>query len=171
MTAPSFWIKRHIDRVRPGGHVLDVAAGGGRHVDLCRLLGLRVTAVDRDVSGLDRLAGDAAVRIVEADLEAGTWPLGKGAFDGVIVTNYLWRPTIPDVLGAVAPGGLLLWETFATGNERFGRPRNPDFLLGPNELLHAVLPGFEVLAFESVVDEGPEPAAWQRIAARRPPAA
>ncbi|MEC9345125.1 MAG: class I SAM-dependent methyltransferase [Pseudomonadota bacterium] len=171
MAAPSFWIKRHIDRVRPGGHVLDVAAGGGRHVGLCRLLGLRVTAVDRDVSGLDRFAGDADVRIVEADLEAGTWPFPGATFDGVIVTNYLWRPTIPDVLGAVAPGGVLLWETFAVGNARFGRPRNPDFLLGPNELLHAVLPDFEVLAFESVEEAGPEPAVRQHIAARRPPAA
>lgn len=165
--APSFWIKRYIDLVRPGGHVLDVAAGGGRHVVLCRLLGLRVTAIDRDVSALATLSADAGVHVVAADLEAAPWPLGPEQFDAVIVVNYLWRPAIPAILAAVAPGGVVLWETFAAGNERFGRPRNPDFLLRPNELLHATADGFDILAFEQTSEPDPEPAVRQRIAARR----
>ena len=167
MSMPSLWVKRHIDLIRPGGSVLDVAAGGGRHVALCRLLGLSVTAVDRDIAGLARFAADAGVRAIRADLETGRWPLEAGVFDGVIVTNYLWRPAIPAVLAAVAPGGVLIWETFAMGHERLGRPRNPDFLLHPNELLHALAQGFEVLGFEQVEEAGPEPALRQRIAARR----
>ncbi|WP_417514922.1 class I SAM-dependent methyltransferase [Minwuia sp.] len=168
MNAPDIWIKRHIDLVPDGGRVLDIAAGEGRHVALCRTLGLKVVAVDRDVSGLQQFRNDDDVTILEADLEDRAWPLPGERFDGIIVCNYLWRALFPTVLDCLAPGGCLIWTTFATGNEAFGRPRNPDFLLRRNELLQRVLPELEVLAYSHGLVHRPTPAVRQSIAARRP---
>ncbi len=152
--------------VRPGGRALDVAAGGGRHSRLLLAHGLGVTAVDRDPDQQPDAPGLIKLR---ADLEDGSpWPLGGQAFDLVVVTNYLHRPILPAIVQAVAPGGLLLYETFAAGNERFGRPRNPDFLLRPGELKSAVAGRLEVLAFEEVELAEPRRAVVQRIAARAP---
>ncbi|MBI1774735.1 MAG: class I SAM-dependent methyltransferase [Proteobacteria bacterium] len=165
----SSWVERFARLVPSGGTVLDLAAGSGRHTRFFRRLGYRVLAVDRDIAGLADLAEDAAVEVVAADLESGApWPLGQGRFAGVVVANYLWRPLLPAILGAVAPGGALLYETFAVGNERFGRPRNPDFLLRPGELLEAVHGALAVIAYEHLEVATPRPALVQRIAAIKP---
>ena len=108
-------------------------------------------------------------QIIEADLEDGSaWPLADRQFDLFVVANYLWRPILAHIVGAVAPGGMLLYETFAAGNESFGRPRNPDFLLRPGELLEAVRGRLDVLAYEQLYQETPSPRIVQHIAARRP---
>lgn len=169
---PSGWIEQHLPRAGGPRTLLDVAAGRGRHTALALDRGYSVTALDRATDGLSRFAADPMVRIIEADLEADNaggpgWPLHGKSFAVVVVTNYLWRPLFPDLLAAVAPGGLLLYETFARGQEMIGRPRNPEFLLGRNELLDLVRPTLDVIAFEDLVDPGPRPAVRQRIAARR----
>lgn len=163
---PSPWIERYAALIRAGGRVLDFAAGGGRHTRLLLARGHRVVAVDRDTSALQSaVAGDAACRTVTLDLEGGEpWRLG-GGYDGIIVTNYLYRLAFADLVAALAPAGVLLYETFMLGNERFGKPSNPDFLLRPNELIEAFSPHLTVLAFEQGIVSRPRPAAIQRLAA------
>ena len=163
---PSPWVRRFLPLVPAGGRVLDLAAGQGRHVRLLRANRYQVVAVDRDAAALRAaFAGDAAVSIVETDLEDGSsWQLGQG-FDGVVVTNYLHRPLLPALEAALAPGGALIYETFMTGNERFGRPANPDFLLAPGELLAAFGSRLTVVAFEQGHITTPRPAVIQHIAA------
>ena len=154
--------------VPPGGTVLDLACGGGRHTRFLLSVGHDVVAVDRDVSGLADLSGDTRLEVVEADLEDGSpFRLAGRRFDGVVVTRYLHRPLLPALVEAVAAGGVLVYETFAAGNERFGRPSNPAFLLRPGELLEAVRGRLRVVAYEDVVVDEPRPAAVQRIAAVR----
>jgi SAM-dependent methyltransferase len=154
--------------VRPGSHVLDLACGAGRHARLFLERGCRVLAVDRDVSALRDLRNDPHLEVLEIDLERGSdYPLAGRLFDAVVVVNYLHRPQLANLVSSVAPGGLLLYETFAAGNERFGRPRNPDFLLKPGELLDAVRGRLRVLAYEDLDICEPSPAAVQRIAAHR----
>ena len=164
-SAPSAWVERWATWIRPGGAVLDVAAGSGRHARLLARLGFEVDAVDRDA----RLFGAAVdgVSLRQADIEAGAWPYAGRSFDAIVVTNYLHRPLLPLLVSSLAPGGLLVYETFARGNERFGKPSNPAFLLEPGELLDAVRGKLRVLAYEDLVVERPKPAAIQRIAARR----
>ncbi len=149
MAAPSTWVVRFASLIVSKGPVLDLAAGRGRHSRLLLDRGHPVVAVDRDVSGLQDLASRAGLEIVSANLESGPWPLAERRFDGVIVTNYLHRPLLPTVANAVAAGGVLIYETFARGNEAFGRPRNPEFLLAPDELLGVAREGgLAVTAFE-----------------------
>lgn len=163
---PSPWIRRFLPLLQRAGRVLDLAAGGGRHTALLRGRGCTVLAVDRDAAALQaRFAGDPGVEIRTLDLEdGGPWRLG-GGFAGVVVTNYLYRPLLAPMVEALAPGGALLYETFMLGNERFGRPSNPDFLLRPGELLEAAMPALTVIAFEQGIVDQPRPAAIQRIAA------
>jgi SAM-dependent methyltransferase len=152
--------------IAPEAAVLDVAAGGGRHSRFFADRGHRVTAVDRDTS---RVAAHAGVETVEADLEDGSpWPLPGHAFGAVIVTNYLHRPLFPALLDALAPGGVLLYETFMEGNERFGEPSRPAFLLKDGELLDRVRGRLSVTAYEARMISEPKMAMVQRIAARRP---
>jgi SAM-dependent methyltransferase len=167
LPAPSPWVLRFLPLIRPGGRVLDLAAGNGRHVRLLRERGFTVTAIDRDIEALRPLAGpDCEIR--EIDLETGApWPLG-GGWDGIIVTRYLYRPLLPDLAGALAADGVLVYETFMLGNERFGRPDKPEFLLRPGELL-AALAGLTILAFEQGEIAAPRPAMIQRLCARRGP--
>ena len=143
-----------------------MAAGGGRHTALLRECGYRVLAVDRDTATLARrFAGDPAVEVRTLDFEdGGPWRLGQG-FDGIVVTNYFHRPLFAPMIEALAPTGALLYETFMLGNERFGRPSNPDFLLRPGELLAAFGSALTVVAFEQGIVDEPRPAAIQRIAA------
>jgi SAM-dependent methyltransferase len=150
------------------GNVLDLACGGGRHGRLFLENGHPVTFLDRDLSGVTDLRGDDRAELIEADIEAGPWPLDGRTFDAVVVTNYLWRPLKPRIAAAVAPGGVLLYETFMAGNERFGKPSNPDFLLLPDELLDwCRAAGLTVRAFE----QGEEThAVRQRICAVKAPA-
>lgn len=167
--APSAWIERFADRVPAGGRVLDLACGGGRHARLFLHRGHPVTLVDRDLSGVSDLGGRGDVETLDADLEdGGPFPLAGRSFAGVVVTNYLHRPLLPAMVQAVAPGGVLLYETFAQGNEAFGKPSNPAFLLAPGELLEAVRGALRVRAYEELVVDAPRPAAVQRLCAERP---
>jgi len=159
----SAWIIRFSPLVPAGGPVLDLACGGGRHVRWFAERGHPVTGVDRDCVALDNLAG--ICETIEADIESDPWPLAGRQFAAVVVTNYLWRPLYPRILESLAPGGLLLHETFAQGQETVGKPSRPDFLLAPGELLRAY-PGLRVVAFEDGFLD--EPARFvQRIAAVR----
>lgn len=160
---PSPWVKRFAHLISRGGAVLDVACGSGRHLRWLAAQGFRVCGVDRDAEALS--ASQGAGELIVADLEAGPWPLGERRFDAVVVTNYLWRDKLPRVVAAVAPGGVLLYETFAVGNERYGRPSNPAFLLRPGELLEATR-GLHVVAYEDGVLDEPTRRV-QRIAALR----
>ena len=164
----SEWIVRFAALVPPAGRVLDVAAGSGRHTRFFLDRGHPVTAVDRDTSGLADLKDDPAFESLEFDLETGApWPLPGRQFEAVVVTNYLHRPSPPrHRRRRRRHGGVLLYETFARGQERFGRPQNPDFLLTPGELLDAARPALQVIAYEDLILDGPSPRAVQRIAAR-----
>jgi SAM-dependent methyltransferase len=159
--APSPWIARWAHLVPAGGAVLDLACGRGRHLRWFHERGHPVTGVDRDAEALRGLPGETLV----ADIENGPWPLAGRQFAAVVVTNYLWRPLFPRILQALAPGGVLLHETFAQGNETVGRPARPDFLLAAGELLRAY-PGLRVVAFEDGFLDAP-PRFVQRIAAVR----
>ena len=161
---PSPWIRRWAHLLPAGGTVLDVACGSGRHLRWLAGQGFRVTGVDRDAAAVEPLRDLG--RILVADIEGGPWPFAGERFDGVVVTNYLWRQRLADIVEAVAPGGVLLYETFAVGNETVGKPSRPDFLLGPGELLQATQ-GLEVVAYENGFLDGP-PRFVQRIAAVRP---
>lgn len=169
MPEPSAWVARFLPGVKRGGHVLDVACGSGRHVRLALAQGCRVTGIDRDISRALPLADNPALTLIEADLEAGSpFPLRGERFDGVIVTNYLWRPILPDIVSCVAADGVLIYETFAQGHERRGRPCNPDYLLRPDELVEAVRPGLTVICYEHGITAGERPKIVQRIAACGP---
>lgn len=166
-TAVSPWIRRWSRLVTPGADVLDLACGGGRHSRWFASRGHPVTAVDRDVATTAWAGMEALVTPQVVDLEADAWPLGIRTFGAVVVTNYLHRPLFPHIVAAVAPGGWLLYETFSAGNERFGRPSNPDFLLRPAELLEAVAGQLHIVAYEDRRVDRPSPALVQRIAAVR----
>jgi len=168
--APSNWVARFAPLIPVGrggeGWVLDLAAGSGRHTRLLLDRGHRVLAVDRDTSRLDWLAGRAGLEIRAADLEAEpSWRPDGPAFNGIVVTNYLWRPLLPLLPGWLRNGGVLIYETFARGNERFGRPGNPAHLLEAGELLEAVRGRLQVVAYEHGAFAKPRPAVIQRIAA------
>jgi SAM-dependent methyltransferase len=154
--------------VSAGAPVLDLACGQGRHTRLFLARGHPVTAVDIDVSGLEDIARHPGLEIVRADLEDGTpWPLPGRRFGAVVVTNYLCRPLFSHIIGAVDAEGLLLYETFALGNEAHGRPTNPDFLLRPGELIERVQGRLEIVAYEHGFLERPRPMVRQRICAVR----
>ena len=162
-TAPSVWVNRFLPLIKPGGLVLDLAAGSGRHVRLLRDCGFAVCAVDRDTTALLAFAGPCC-KVRQIDLETDDRRQLGDDYDGIIVANYLHRPLLPAIARALAPGGVLIYETFARGNERFGRPRNPDFLLRPDELLEAFTT-LTVVAFEQGEVSVPRPAVIQRLAA------
>ena len=163
MTASS-WITTWAGLVPAGVRVLDLAAGNGRHARFFAGRGHPVTAVDRDVSGL---AATDTVEVIQADLEDGSpWPLAGRTFGAVVVTNYLHRPLFPVLLDSIRPGGVLLYETFMIGNERFGKPSRPEFLLRDGELLDLVRDRLSVTAYEARLISEPKMAMVQRIAAR-----
>lgn len=162
------WVQRCAAYLPAAGAVLDLACGGGRHARLLAQRGHAVEAVDRDAAALAQLAGVRGVTVRVADLEHGPWPYAGRHFSGIVVTNYLHRPLLPLIAGALAGDGVLVYETFMVGNERFGRPSNPDFLLRPQELLDlARAAGLRVLAYEEGAVETPRPAVLQRLCARR----
>ena len=172
--AGSPWILRWLDRLPRGASVLDFAAGSGRHARAAAERGLQVLAVDRDEQALARLpdgqaAGSPTIRSRAVDLESGPWPFAAHErFDAVVVANYLFRPRFALLASLLAPGGLLVYETFAQGNERYGRPSNPAFLLAPGELFErAQRAGLTVLAYEAGLVQRPSPAAIQRVCAIR----
>ena len=163
--SPSPWVLRFAALVAERGRVLDVACGAGRHARFFAAQGHPVDAVDRDLAGLVDVPD--LVRALETDLEAGPWPYAGEKFAGVVVTNYLHRPLLPTLIACVASGGVFIYETFAAGNEQYGRPSRPDFLLQPGELLEAVRGQLQVIAFEDIHVKSPKPAKVQRIAAIR----
>jgi SAM-dependent methyltransferase len=157
---PSAWVLAWAPRIA-SGTVLDVACGGGRHARVFLERGLKVVAVDRAPQPIP------GARLVQADLEDGSpWPFAGERFEGIVVTNYLWRPLFPVLAESLAPGGLLIYETFMAGNERYGKPSNPQFLLRPGELL-AAFGALDVIAFEEGFVERPKPAMMQRLCAAR----
>jgi SAM-dependent methyltransferase len=163
---PSEWVLRWADAIRARGRVLDVACGRGRHLRYLSSLGFAAVGVDRDEQALSSLRGLDGVEVRIADIESGRWPFSPEEFDGVVVTNYLHRPIFPHLVAALRSGGILIYETFAQGNDRYGRPSNPDFLLEPGELLRRVEP-LSVIAFEQGLVSSPREAVVQRICAVR----
>lgn len=164
---PSAWVRRFAPLIPAGGSVLDLACGRGRHARYLAGLGYRVEAVDRDAEALAAMDGVPGVAIRQADLEGGAWPYFGRGFDGIVVTNYLWRPLMPQVLNALEEGAVLIYETFMAGNERFGRPAKPEFLLRPGELLDLVRRRMGIVAFEQGEVAEPAPAMVQRLCATR----
>lgn len=174
MTKPSAWVTRWLSLLPPNGRILDLACGAGRHSLLLLERGHSVTAIDKDIHWLgDALAGRKEaerVELLEADLENGSpFPLTGRRFEGVVVTNYLFRPLMPALLDCLAEGGVLIYETFAVGNEAFSRPRNPDHLLREGELLETVRGRLQVISFEQGRREGAPPSVVQRICAQKGP--
>jgi SAM-dependent methyltransferase len=158
LDSPSAWVVRWAPLVARGP-VLDVACGGGRHSRFFKELGFQVVAVDREPLELE------AIRFVKADLEKGDpWPFAGQRFGGIVVTNYLYRPLFPQLVSSLAAGGVLIYETFMLGNERFGKPSNPDFLLRPGELREAFKDLQELGHEEGEIDQ-PKRAMIQRICA------
>lgn len=166
MTAPSIWVQRFQPMIRTGGPVLDVASGNGRHARYLVSQGHEVTAVDRDISALSDIR-DSRLTSIQADLEiGGARPFGDRRFAAVVVTNYLFRPLFDPIMRALEPSGILIYETFAQGNERFGHPRNPNFLLQPGELLDVASRGdLRVIAYEDLEVAEPRRARVQRLCA------
>src|SRR5688572_25287953 len=162
--AASAWVRRWAPLVERGP-VLDVACGAGRHARLFAAMGLEVVAVDRESQVFP-----GNIRLVKADLEgANPWPFSGQRFAAIVVTNYLHRPLLPRLEESLDEGGVLIYETFMVGNERFGRPSNPEFLLRPGELL-AAFRGLTVAGFEQGRVEQPKEAVIQRLCALRGPA-
>ncbi|MEO8629917.1 MAG: methyltransferase domain-containing protein [Betaproteobacteria bacterium] len=162
--SPSDWVSRFAPLIAPAGRVLDLACGHGRHTRLLAGLGFSVTAVDRDEQALASIY-EIAGEVMQADLESGAWPFERQLFAGVIVSNYLHRPLLPRLVQALLPGGVLIYETFAVGNERYGRPANPKFLLEPGELLRLAYGHLRIVAYEDLYSDRPRPAMVQRICA------
>lgn len=170
---PSRWVTRFAPLI-PSGEVLDLACGGGRHSRWLARLGHTVLAIDRDAAALEATAGER-ICTLQLDLErdgaehAADWPLSPSRFAGVVVTNYLHRPLLPALFASLAPGGVLIYETFALGNSQFGKPSNPSFLLVPGELLRAAAhaDAIRVIAYEDGYVAEPAPAMVQRICCLR----
>jgi SAM-dependent methyltransferase len=164
--APSAWVQRWSHLVPTGGSVLDVACGHGRHLRWFSQRGHAVTGVDRSPEAITAVT--PLGRAVLADIENGPWPFDGERFDAVVVTNYLWRPLLSRIVDSVAEGGVLLYETFASGNESVGKPSRPDFLLQPGELLQASQ-GLHVVAYEDGFCDRPERFVQRLAAVRKRP--
>jgi len=176
ITAPSPWVRRFASLVPgdgpAGGLVLDLAAGGGRHARHFLGRGHPVVALDKSTDAMADLAGEASAEVIAFDLESGAsafaegGPLAGRQFDGICVVNYLHRPLMADIVAALTPGGVLIYETFARGQERFVRPRNPDHLLKAGELLDLVRGRLQIVAYEHGVIEADDiPGVKQRLCA------
>lgn len=168
LNPPSPWLLRWAHLLPAGGSVLDVACGGGRHLHWAVQRGFQATGIDRDAAAL--ALAPAGARTVCADIEAGPWPLPDERFHVVLVFNYLWRPLWPALLGALAPGGLLVYETFADGQQTVGRPARADFLLQPGELIQRCA-GLHTVAYEHGFLETPARFVQRIVAVRPDPAA
>ncbi len=167
---PSPWVARFMPLVPQSGEILDLACGGGRHSRLALDSGYRAVAADRDVSGLEDLRDNTSLELIETDLEAAD-PFAPGGtlhgrtFSGIVVTNYLHRPILPRLMAALTDDGVLIYETFAAGNELYGHPRNPDYLLRPGELLEVARNGVQIVAYEHGLIHDPRDAVVQRLCA------
>ncbi|HEU4707946.1 MAG TPA: class I SAM-dependent methyltransferase [Methylophilaceae bacterium] len=161
---PSAWLKRYAYLIKPPGCVLDIAAGSGRNSRWLAAQGWQVEAVDVDAAALQTMAGVPGIATRVADLEQGPWPYAERKFDAIVVCRYLHRPLLPLLAASLEPGGVLIYETFMQGHEAYGRPKNPDFLLRPNELLEAFAGELLPHAFEQGLDVARQ-AVVQRICA------
>ena len=162
---PSEWVIRYAKYIQNHGVVLDLACGAGRHTRYMLGLSHPVVAIDIDISKLSDISDIRNLYILEYNLEESAWPLGDKEFAGIIVTNYLHRPLIPSILGSLADKGILIYETFAVGNETLGKPKNPDYLLKHEELLDFCIGQLRVIAYENLTIKKPKPAVVQRICA------
>jgi SAM-dependent methyltransferase len=164
---PSPWVTHHARQIVASGRVFDVACGAGRHARWLGAQGFLVDAVDIDIVSFTDVPD--GVNLIAADLENAPWPaaLQSNSYDGVVVTNYLWRPRLPEIFATLKVGGVLIYETFAAGNEQYGKPTRADFLLKRGELLDVAQQGFEVIAYEDTFTQVPKPAMVQRICARK----
>ena len=170
---PSKWVVEHAPLIRKGGRVLDLACGSGRHAVWLAGQGYRVDAVDRDAQALAGMQGIPNVDVSISDIETGNWPAAdqrysgvyNGIYDGIVVSRYLFRPLLSTLAAMLKPGGVLIYETFMLGNERYGRPSNPDYLLQPDELKSVYAPLLQIYAFEQGKVDDPVPAVTQRICA------
>ncbi|MGB1547047.1 MAG: class I SAM-dependent methyltransferase [Alphaproteobacteria bacterium] len=170
LSPPSSWVTRFAHRIPKGGKVLDVACGRGRHTRFFLERGHPVVAIDRDIERLGELRQHPKIEALAIDLESGEpWPFPASRFAGIIVTNYLYRPLFPSLVESLSENGVLIYETFAKGNERFGHPKNPDYLLEEGELLRRLVGELYVVSYEQCEQNEPEPAVLQRIAAIRKP--
>jgi SAM-dependent methyltransferase len=164
----SDWVQTHASKIKVGGRVLDYACGSGRHAVWLAKQSFQVMAIDRDLASLQQIKSsipDLAIQTEAIDLETDTWSLSHlGQFDAVIVTNYLYRPFLQKLPNLLNSQGVLIYETFALGNEAFGKPSNPDFLLKPNELL-GFASNMRILAYEDLTVTQPKPACVQRVCA------
>ena len=168
MIRPSPWLERFVEHIPVNRQILDLACGSGRHARWLAARGYPVLAVDRDAVAQAGLQGLANVTTEQLDLEVDAWPLAGRRFAGIVVTNYLWRPRMDDVFALLAPGGVLIYDTFMLGNEAFGKPSNPDFLLKPGELRQRIAAaGLRELAFQEGLSEQARPAMRQAICAVR----
>lgn len=168
MIPPSPWVVRHVQSIPARGKVLDLACGSGRHARFLAGLGYPVLAVDRDAEALAGLSTIEGITTRQLDLEGEEWPLAGQVFDGIVVTNYLWRPRLPDVLALLAPGGALIYETFMVGNAAYGKPTNPAFLLLAGELRQlAAAAGLREVDYAEGYVASPKPAMRQAICAIR----
>jgi SAM-dependent methyltransferase len=152
--------------IAPDSTVLDVACGAGRHMRYLAARGHRVTGVDRNPEAV--AMAQASGLVICADIENGPWPFDGQTFGCVVVTNYLWRPLLPLLVGSVAPGGVLIYETFAAGNESVGKPSRPDFLLQPGELLQATK-SLRTVAYEDGFESSPDRFVQRIVAVRAGP--
>lgn len=163
VTEASAWVRRWAGLLRPGARVLDLACGSGRNLRWLAGQGFTLTGVDRDAAALAELR--PLGEMLQADLEDGPWPLAGRTFDAVVVANYLWRPRWPELRALLAEGGVLVYETFAHGQQFVGRPARPEFLLQPGELLK-LCQGLRVVAYEDGFEDAPGRFV-QRVAAVR----
>ena len=170
---PSRWVVEHAPLIRKGGRVLDLACGSGRHATWLAGLGYQVDAVDRDAQAVAGMQGMPNINVSIADLETGHWPATdsryggncEGIYDGIVVSRYLFRPLLKTLASMLNSGGVLIYETFMLGNERYGRPSNPDYLLQPDELKTVYAPLLRIYAFEQGKVDDPVLAVTQRICA------
>jgi len=166
---PSVWVVGHMHQIKPAGSVLDVAAGYGRNARWLAAQGYQVAAVDQDATALESMAGLTNIIAYPADIEANAWPYTGQTFDAIVVCRYLHRPLFAKLIQSLAPGGVLIYETFMEGHQAYGRPQNPDFLLKSNELLQVFSPELTIVAFEQGLLQQSPPAMLQRICAVKGP--
>ena len=170
---PSAWVKRWAHLLPSNENVLDhesvqildLACGHGRHMQFLAGLGHRVLGVDRNAEALKTASQWGET--LQADIENAAWPLKGRSFTGVVVTNYLWRDLFPQILNSVAEGGVLIYETFSHGNQAFGKPSRPEFLLQPGELLQRCS-GLRIVAFEEGFVPSPDRLIQRGVAIRLP---
>ncbi len=162
----SNWVESHRALFLPEEKVLDLACGGGRHSLFLARQGCSVTAVDIDTAAIRSLEAPE-IHIVDADLEQDDWPFEPEMFGAILVSNYLWRPLFDPIIATLKPGGIILYETFAVGNEAYGRPKNPNFLLKEGELL-SIFSAFEIMDYYHGTQTTPQTSVRQGIAARKP---